>query len=252
MPFVRDLSKMGKGEKALWVLLVTFLTVFELRTITWSDQDAENDRQYTECIEHQQFLGVLNTENANFAATAKALEESYEQSHQQFNTTMGGISKEIDTYTGGHSYLVLYYVPTQGFLLFGQKGDYSVFDAEARIADLDTPMTPQNMMGTTVNIGEVPKGLSATMSVPQELINKRDGVSLNVFFSARNGGWTELLRTRRTKNGWTYAIQVEGTFSDWKKSRIVCESVAKDFPMDTLDKVSKILPLNPKLPPCFP
>jgi hypothetical protein len=243
---------MGRGEKAVWVLLVTLLTVFELRTITWSDQDSEKDREYAQCVEHRQFQGVLDAENADFVATAAALEKSYEQSHQQFNTTIGGISKEIGTYTGGHSYLVLYYVPGQGFLMFSQKGEYSVFDAQARIADLDTPMTPQNIMGTTVNIGEVPKGLSASLSVPRELIEKRAGVSLNVFFVARNGQWTEQLRTRRIKDGWTYAIRVQGIFSDLKKSRIVCESVAKDFPMEALDKDFKALPLNPKLPPCFP
>ncbi len=185
--------------------------------ITWNDKDAERDRQYAECLQLQQFQGVL------------------------------------DTFTGDHSYLVLYYVPGQGFLVFSQKGDYSVFDAQARIVDLDAArQNPQNFTGTTVDIGEVIKGRGATASVPPELTEGKDGVSLNVFFTARNGGWTEQLRTRRTKDGATYAIRVQGEFSDLKKSIIVCESIAKDFPMETLDKDFNSLPRDPNLPQCFP
>lgn len=207
---------MGKHEKALWVALVVTLTVLELRMITWNDRDAEKNRQYAECLELQQF------------------------------------SNEIDTFTGDHSYLVLYYAPGQGFLLFSQRGDYSVFDAHARIADLDAPKTAQNLMGTTVDIGEVIKGRGAILSVPSELNEGKDRENLNVFFTARNGGWTEQLRTRRTKDGATYAIRVQGEFSDSKKSIIVCESVAKDFPTETLDKDFNSLPRNPKLPQCYP
>jgi hypothetical protein len=249
VPFIRDLSKIRKLEKAIWVVVVVALTFLELRMITWSDQDAEKNRHYAQCLELQQFQAVLDTENTNFNATATGLEQSYTQSRKQFSTTMGGISKEIDTFTGGHSYLVFFYTPDQGFLMFSQKGDYSVFDAQARIVDLDKPFPAVGLPGTTVDVGEVTKARAAIFSVPPTLNESGNEVNFSIIFTSRNGGWTELFRARRLKNGWAHAIRVQGAFSDLKKSIVSCESITPGFP---LDKEFNSLPINPKLPPCWP
>jgi hypothetical protein len=243
---------LSRREKIIWIIAVSLLTVGELRMIVWSDHDSEKNRAYAQCLELQQFQGVLQTEHKHFDATTAALKESYQQSQQQFSATMQGISNEINTFTGDHSYLVFYYVPGMGFIAFYHRGDYTVFDARARITDINEPIRPGIIPGTVVDVGEVMKGRSAIFPVPTTLNRTGNAANFNIFFTARNGGWDEQLRVRRKKGGWTYAIRVQGIFSDLKKGKVICESIEKDFPIATLDKGFNDYSHKSKLPPCWP
>jgi hypothetical protein len=236
----RPPEKMGKGEKALWTLLVFVLFGLELRTL-YLDRD-EHDR-----AEAQARCEQLHS----FNEIAGGIRDAVAQSQKQFNATMGGISREINIYTGGESYAYLTYVPKQQSLVFVHKGDYPLFSVGARITDLDDP---NNLIGTVVQVGDVIRGHAVFTPVPNSISATqltRETVNFNVFFTARNGDWTELFRARRIHDGWATAIIVEGSFSSMKKSSIVCETIDKRFPEGALDKeFREFRKTSTKPPPC--
>ena len=248
-------------QKFVYLLLIGGFLVTEFRAIR-KDHDDSDTKQTAFFLEQQKGFKSISDESQknfeetnkeaqkSFASIAQGLQNSYLQSQRQFDATMGGISDEIKTYTGGTSYLVLHYVPGQSFLEFEHKGDHAVFDTVARIVDLDGP---RDLRGNSVVVGEVTRGHAALRPVPPQLDIRKDQINLNVFFNARNGDWTEQFRARRIKSGWAVAVMIEGAFSSEKTASVVCTTITKDFPAETLDKEFSEryakLP-NPKPPPC--
>jgi len=244
---IMSVREMKVSGKILWTILLVFFVLTEFHAIDKdrADNAAELKRQRKE--QDDNFQAVLTTQNKDFSATAQSLKDAYTQSQHQFGATMGGISRQIDTFTGGKSYAYLYYVPGQGFIAFIHKGEERTFSIGARITDLNTP---QNLWGTYIDVGEISRGKAKELPVPAMLNRLTDRVDLNVFFDARNGDWTEQFRARRMKNGWAIAMRVEGAFGDMRKYETLCETVSKDFPIDSLDKDFMKIPLNPKAPSC--
>jgi hypothetical protein len=242
---IRDMKVSGK---IVWTVLRICLLITEFHAIDKdrADNAAELKKQRKE--QDDNFEAVLRTQNSDFAATAKSLEEAYTQNQNQFGSTMGGISRQIDIFTGGKSYAYLTYVPGQGFLAFIHKGEDRIFSTYARITDMDDP--DKDLWGTVVEVGELSKGKAADTPVPPKLNRPLDKVDLNIFFTARNGDWTERFRARRTKDGWMRAFRVEGAFGKMPKFVTLCETVDKGFPVETLDKDFTQTPLNPTVPRC--
>src|ERR1039458_253920 len=69
---------MGNKERAGWVLVFALFTAAELRMIVWSDADAKNERNHSECVLQQNFQ-VIEREN-----------------QQTFKETMCGVEKVFD------------------------------------------------------------------------------------------------------------------------------------------------------------
>lgn len=232
-------DKFSPAERVIWVCLGAILMLAEVRVLyldrtkTEADQSSERKQQ-----------------QVRFEETVHGFEAILGQNREHLDKTMGGISQEINTFTGGESYLVLSYVPGQGFLDFGQRGKYTVFGASARIVNLDNLA---NIYGTVIEMGvDVTRGHAMMKPIPPELNKNVESMNLNIFFTARNGDWLEQLRVRRIKGGWTRAIRIRGRFSTLTKEATICESINKDFPVETLDKDFNVVPLNPKLPRCSP
>lgn len=232
---IRDMKVLGK---ICWVVVLACFLITEFRAI---DRDrAQNAQDLLEQRKEQdtQFQSVLEAQNRDFQATAQNLKDAYSQSQQEFNTTMAGISRGISTYTGGESYAYLSFIPDQQFLAFFQKGDYPLFSVVARIANLDD--ANHDLFGTVVQVGDLIKGHASAEAIPASFVRSinpnKNFLNLNVFFNARNGNWTELFRARREHNGqWTRAFIVEGEFTSMKKASVMCETIDKGFPEETLD-----------------
>ena len=245
---VRDMKTLGK---IMWVVLLVCLLVTEFQAI--GKDRAENERKQKEFFEAQRlgFQEVASQANRNFDVTAKRLETVIANDREQFGSTMNGISREIKTYTGGESYTYLTYVPNQGFLEFIHKGDYPLFSVVARITDLDDPR--HDLIGTIMQLGDLIKGHASSRNVPASIAASeltRDTINFNIFFTARNGDWVELLRARRDHEGkWTRALIVEGAFSSMKRSSIMCETIDNGFPIETLDKGFEELSADATEPP---
>jgi hypothetical protein len=241
---VREIKTLGKIS---WVVLLVCLLITEFRAIDKDRKDSARQLLTQRSDQDTKFKSVLDAQQSDFAATAKGLEDSYQQSQREFHATMGGISRNVNTFTGGDSYSVLTYVPGQGSLVFLHKGDYPLFSISARIADLDNK---NDIFGTVVEVGDSIRGHALIRPVPQKFNLFSDSVNLNIFFNARNGDWIEVFRARRNHDGqWTRAMLVEGAFSSMKKAEIVCETIDKGFPKGTLDKEFNQMATTAKQPP---
>jgi hypothetical protein len=159
-------------------------------------------------------------------------------------------SETINQFTGSESYAVLMYVPSQTFLAFVHAGKYPLYEVSARIADLDQIRT--NLVGVTVSVGDMIQGHANTEPIPAGIPTSGDHFNANIFFTARNGDWTELLRVVRVNDGWARAIRVMGRFTSLKKEKVMCETIDPKFPRDATDLLKEFKPLDgPKLPHCL-
>jgi hypothetical protein len=159
-------------------------------------------------------------------------------------------SETISQFTGSESYAILTYVPGQGFLLFAHAGKYPLYEVSARIADLDQIQT--NLAGITVPVGDMIRGHANTESIPAGIPISGDHFNANVFFTARNGDWAELLRVVRVSDGWARAIRVMGRFTSFKKEKVMCETIDPKFPRNATSILSEFKPINgPKPPHCL-
>jgi hypothetical protein len=91
----------------------------------------------------------------------------------------------------------------------------------------------------TITIGpqDIPVGMASFNARQHVPFNNHDKQDFNIFFSAKNGLWTELFRLRRINGNREIAIKVEGRpgmnvpFSTHK----LYEQISKDFPRSELD-----------------
>lgn len=117
--------------------------------------------------------------------------------------------------TGGDSFCYLLLIDIGGDtrqLIFTNHGSkFPLYDVEAQIVDLDGPpltatelwkRAPQN----TVSLGNMaPEFGRRTTTIN---LSGRKKYDLNIFYTARNGFWIQLLRMRRTEKGWVSATKV--------------------------------------------
>lgn len=138
-------------------------------------------------------------------------------------------TETISQLTGSESYAVLHYVPAQGFLVFTHNRKYPLYGVSARITDLDQQ---QNLIGVTVEIGDMIRGHANSEPIPRGIPVSGDHFYSNIFFTARNGDWVELLRVVRVNDGWAVAIRVFGQFTSLKREKVMCETIDPKFPQD--------------------
>ena len=246
-------------QKFIYLVLIGAFLFTEFRAIR--KDRYENQQEQHALLEKQQrgFETIIDETQQNFeatnhqaqedfSATAEGLKSAYLQSQRGFNATMGGISKSIDTFTGGTSYLWLSYDQKYNTLVFIHKGDYPVYRAIVRIVNLDS--VPPDLIGTTMQLQDVTPDHAISEPGPPGLLTNSDRIDLNIFFSSLNGDWIESLRERRVDNRWHAFMRIEGYFySSTGKGKILCEDVDKDFPLDTIEKELRVT-AAPKPPSC--
>jgi len=164
--------------------------------------------------------------------------------------SLGELSENINTLTGGDSFIFLsYFSPRQQFLFFIPVGKYPLYDVSARIHDTQKPISSDlfgNLFGSTIGLGDViPQNGGLVRPIPP-WFSRSDEISVNIFFSARNGTWTELLRARPADGA--RAIRVLGRFTSLKKEKIICETISPGFPLDDPDGLGT--PSVPRPPKC--
>jgi hypothetical protein len=249
---IRDPTKIGRREKAAWVFVMFTLLLLEIKSV-YQDRN-EHDKEQAE---------ARRRETDSFATIAEGINHTIEMSAQQFDATMkrsdsvislqrqslNDLAGTVKTLTGDESYAYLGFVPGQGFLAFPHMGKYPLYGVSARIVDLDNAKS--NPFGVTISVGDMIQGHANTYSVPANFAPSGDHVNLNVFFTARNGDWVQILRETRVGNAWLRAIQVRGRFSSLRKEKVMCETIDAQFPRDTKGEIDGFLPpSSPKLPLC--
>lgn len=152
------------------------------------------------------------------------------------------LAKEsISTVTGGDSFCYMNFsyqfgMPTPVLI---HSGKYPLYDVQVRITDLNKfrrkvelhqPLDLSSDINLT--IGELQVGrvwINRGLAVPFSDERAQD---FNIFFSARNGIWTEILRLRKVGNSWSPALRVRFSPTDIPNppAKPAFEQVPKDFP----------------------
>ncbi len=128
----------GPREKAIWIAVVSLLTILELRMIIWSDQDNEKKREYAECLQLKSFSDIETTSQTQFAQTMNGvgavLLKAQEAADRAEDASLNA--------TGADSYLYLYpahivepFPNDPGKVAFATAilGKHPVYDADVAI-----------------------------------------------------------------------------------------------------------------------
>jgi hypothetical protein len=157
--------------------------------------------------------------------------------------------KSIMTVTGGDSYCWMDFLFQFGrpVPVFVHSGAYPLYDLVVRVADLnkerlkDLRHEPVSVADDVyVDIGALQVGRSWYNTGTVIPFSDERSQDFNVFFSARNGGWIELLRLRKVKDNWLSAVRIEpepmaGVPEVLRKP--IFERVPKDFPKNEKGQV---------------
>jgi hypothetical protein len=127
-----------------------------------------------------------------------------------------------------------------GMLMAISSGKYPLYEVAARIVDLQKmeakkgqPITLQNGFTDDINVdvGSMAAGVAAMKGTfPLGEGGRHD---YNIFFSARNGLYTQLLRVRKVDRKWLQATAVQR--SEGNETRTIFEQIPPEFPADAID-----------------
>jgi hypothetical protein len=254
------LTSAGRASRAF--LVISFvLTIASAIVQNYADSKlrAAAAKRGTEAIQQAleaQHNKYVNDLRQQFEGTNGVLPKIGEQTRELgvAESRIIGLSREtINQLTGFHSYAYLGYVPGQGFLAFVHRGRHPLYGVSARIIDLQQMKETNNLEGFTVSVGDMIRGHANIQPLPSSF-GTSDRLDANIFFTARNGDWTQLLRERRVSDHkWVRATRVVGRFTSLAKEKIMCETIDRDFPRDSKGAIDKDFPAyagRTKLPLC--
>ena len=109
------------------------------------------------------------------------------------------------------------------------SGKFPLYDVRARLHDLDQPLpdpfTVDHLFSgdQQIDCGDLIPGHAKAIRMPLDF-DERSRIRLNIFFSARNGGFTQLFRCVQVAGTWESALQVR------RDSEILLERVTDAYP----------------------
>ena len=186
-------------------------------------------------------LGViLSAIGALWASQQKGI---FERELRIKSDEIAKLNKEIvKSVIGGDSFCYLMIASldphsNSGILTIIHQGDHPIYDISARMADLQKMRAIEKgekgkidfrevmQANTNIPIGNMAKG-TATAIGPFQLGTGTER-NFNIFFNARNGFFTQLLRLKKINNKWVHATKVE------KDGKIIFEKIDSDFPRNS-------------------
>lgn len=124
----------------------------------------------------------------------------------------------------------------QGILTVVHQGDYPLYDVSARIVDLQKSsqikrysLPNLQKAETHLRIGNMIK--ATALPINSFDLGSSSNRDFNIFFAARNGLFTQLLRLRKIDGKWTTATKVD------KDGKTVFEKIDNDFPKTEQNQV---------------
>jgi hypothetical protein len=179
------------------------------------------------------FVGAMIVAGGAFWASLRQSNFNIELRNK--NNEIAALQKEnADTITGGDSFAEVGFhvldqsgnmpnasaMPDQLVLnpLVIHHGKYPLYDVQARIHKFGS-------MGldTNVNVGNLTPGfaMNNAVRIPQQ---GKNNLSYNIFFVARNGGWTQFLRMLWVGDGWATASKIV------RGDKVLLREVSANFP----------------------
>jgi hypothetical protein len=123
VPFFRDLSKIGRRERALWTAVMFTLVTLEIRSLKLAANDFENDRK---------------EQNSRFGQIADGLQTTIRNNQTQFDATMQGMrtlaalaSDNVKTVTGGDSFCYMVFNGDSDVPVIVHVGKYPLYGVVA-------------------------------------------------------------------------------------------------------------------------
>jgi hypothetical protein len=165
---------------------------------------------------------------------------------ESIRSKIGGLLDEFQTktqnilgqITGGDSFCYLMIGAGQSPVLatIVHKGDHPLYDVVARIVDLeayhkiDANLTFQIIQKTDIyrTYGTLIPGYCKVEG--EWNLGDGDCRSFNIFWTARNGGFTQRLRLRRVENKWYHATVVH-------RGKVIFEQIQEGFPRNEKGEV---------------
>jgi hypothetical protein len=242
VPLIRE--KVGPREKALWTVVLLALLLIEIRSIHLDQVQHDREQALATCQQLHSFQGIATT-------LSKAIDQNqkeFESTVSHLDAVAGLTQRSVSSIVGGNSFCYtefLYYTPYDGLHpLTIAHGKYPLYDVNVRIVDLAVPFPKTNAGGntpekfkeeyaayerlSTVNIPIGNLAANSALSSNGTLSFDPSHGNFNLFFSARNGFWSEDYRSvaidehRRAR-----AIRV---FRGSTVQKPIYEKVDKDFP----------------------
>jgi hypothetical protein len=105
--------------------------------------------------------------------------------------------------------------------IFIHKGKYPLYDVNVRFADIEGPME-LNFAANAYRIGNMAPELGSMSEI--RLPHHGKNIAFNIFFSGRDGLWTQLLRMLWVGEGWASANKVMRGFQE------IYRDVSANFP----------------------
>jgi hypothetical protein len=229
------LGEMKGIEKVAWICILFGFVNLELYAIR-DDRVAQDQLQ--NAIRNEQIL--------HFQTIGKDIQKSIEISDREFAATteksnrviglqtaaVAGLATNLNTLTGAESFCYLGFAPGQSYLTFVHVGKFPLYGVSARIVEEDQngQIRRDNLLGVTVPVGDMIKGHANLQTLPSGLGSSPDYFNANIFFTARNGDWMQLLRERSVNGKLVLAMRVVGRFTSLQKEKSLCETIDPNFP----------------------
>ena len=132
--------------------------------------------------------------------------------------------------TGGDSFPYLSVQISEGkaSMTALHEGEFPLYDVNARIVDLNK-MDKEDIttiLGTNISIGSMIPSHASLVPVQLPIEDREvEEQSFNIFMTARNGGFTQLIRLKKINNKWLSATKVLKN-----NDQVLLEKVDNDFP----------------------
>lgn len=120
VPLVRDITKIGRREKAIWTGVMFLLLLLELKTLYQDRREHDQEQANARTEQLLQFENIARGIQRNLEAGEQDFEATSEQSQQQFAATMrrsdvilSGIADSLKVQTGGDSFAFITFTAQQ-------------------------------------------------------------------------------------------------------------------------------------------
>ncbi|MCX2681676.1 hypothetical protein OOZ15_17115 [Galbibacter sp. EGI 63066] len=183
---------------------------------------SENQILITKNIEFTNLNGELINKNLELTSQNIELTDNLQKQSEIINSNI----------TGGDSFCYILPIINPKYenryrLLLKNDGEYLMSNIQVRIVDLNEYETANSIIslyGKTTNVTEL-SGKTG-MIIGEIDLGKENYKNLNIFISARNGSFKQLIRMKKMKKKWHFATRVN------KEDEILFEKISKDFPIE--------------------
>lgn len=176
------------------------------------------------------------------------VEDSFEVIELRFKELLNKIEvrteEMVNHISGGNSFPYLQIamidnLSNQGCLMIIHNGEYPLYDISARVVDLQKfeqikdnfSLSTLEYTDTNLNIGNI---IPSHATMLQNWKLESDPIqSYNIFFTARNGSFTQLLRFKKINGLWLSAIKVTN-----KDNVILYERIDDNYPREISGNIS--------------